>query len=97
MNGGEGWVAYVLNRVLFIKKFPSIMPDQAAPAEKNIEMYVNRKSYIELENQGVYQKLAPGDSLRYEVKWYARRLPAGLKVETGNQALVNYIRRVVRK
>jgi hypothetical protein len=97
MNGGEGWVAYVLNRVLFIKKFPAIMPDQAAPAEKNIEMYVNRKSYIELENQGVYQKLAPGDSLRYETKWYARRLPAGLKVGTGNQALVNYVRRVVRK
>lgn len=97
MDGGEGWVAYVRNRVLFIKKFPVIKSDQAAPGEKNVEIYVNKeKTYIELENQGVYQKLATGDSLLYKVTWYARRLPAGLKVEIGNQALLNYIRSVVK-
>jgi hypothetical protein len=98
MDGSEGWMAYVHNSVIFIKKFPVIKSDQTAPGEKNVELYVNKeKTYLELENQGAYEKLITGDSLLYEVKWYARRLPAGLKVEIGNQALLNYIRSVVKR
>jgi hypothetical protein len=98
MDGSsEGWVAYIRNKVVFIKKFPVVKHGLTAPGEKNIELYVNKENtYIELENQGAYQKLLPGDYLLYEVKWYARRLPAGLKVDKGNRALVNYIRDVVR-
>lgn len=97
MDGGEGWAAYVRNRVLFIKKFPVIESSQSAPAEKNLEVYVNKqKTYMELENQGVYQKLETGKSLLYEVKWYARRLPVGLNVEIGNKALIEYVRSVIK-
>lgn len=97
IDGSEGWVAYIRNKVIFIKKFPVIDPRQAAPGEKNIELYVNKENtYIELENQGAYRKLLTGNSLSYETKWYARRLPSGLKVETGNRALISYIRSVVR-
>lgn len=96
MDAGEGWVAYVRNRIVFIKKFPVIKSDQAAPGEKNVELYINRENtYMELENQGLYQKLAPGESLIYKVKWYARRLPAGLNAETGNRALISYVRSLV--
>lgn len=97
MEGGEGWVAYVRNRIIFIKKFPIIELGQSAPGEKNLEIYVNKeKTYMELENQGVFQKLSTGGSLSYEVKWFARRLPSGIKVEIGNKALLNYIRSVVK-
>jgi hypothetical protein len=96
MDGGEGWMAYVYNEVVFIKKVPVLRPGEAAPNEKNIELYVNRdKTYIELENQGSYQKLNSGEWLTYEVKWYARKLPAGIKAEAGNQALLDFVRRIV--
>jgi hypothetical protein len=95
MNG-EGWIAYVNNGMLFIKKFPIIKPDQAAPGEKNVEMYVNKeKSYIELENQGVYEKLLPNNSLIYQVKWYARKLPNGIIVQPDDTNLIHYIRTIV--
>ena len=61
-------------------------------------MYVDPdKTYVELENQGPYRKLQSGDSLTYEVRWYARLLPPGLKAEVGNQNLINYIRSVVKQ
>lgn len=41
MNGGEGWQAHVQNRILFIKEFPKIEPENAAPGEENVEIYVN--------------------------------------------------------
>lgn len=98
MEGSEGWLAYVRNRVLFIKEIPVIKSFEAAPGEKNVEVYVNKeKTYMELENQGIYQKLMAGDSLVYKVKWYARRLPDGIKVEVGNVALLDYVRSVIKK
>jgi hypothetical protein len=96
MNGGEGWLAYIKNSVLFIKKFPVIPPEKIAPNEGNVEIFVNKeKTYIELENQGEYQNLMPGESLFYDVKWYARNLPAGVKAEIGNESLIKYIRNIV--
>jgi hypothetical protein len=95
MEGGEGWIAYIKNSVIFIKKFPVIPLERIAPNESNVEIYVNKeKTYIELENQGEYLKLMPGESLFYEVKWYARRLPANVKAEVGNEALIRYIRNI---
>jgi Domain of unknown function (DUF4380) len=95
-HGAEGWTAYVRGATLFIKQYPVMPPGQAAPGEENVEMYVNpEKTYIELENQGPYQRLSPGSSLGYEVKWYARRLPAGLQAITGDKALTAYIRNFI--
>lgn len=97
MNGSEGWIAYVNNDMLFIKKFPVIKPDQAAPGEKNVEMYVNKgKTYIELENQGVYERLLPHNALTYKVKWYARKLPNGIKIEPGDIDIFKYVRSIVK-
>jgi hypothetical protein len=96
MEGGEGWIAYVKDRILFLKKIPVIAAERSAPNEKNIELYVNKdKTYIELENQGEYQNLLPGESLFYEVKWYARNLPAGIRTEPGDQVLISYIRSII--
>lgn len=98
MDGSEGWLAYARNGTLFIKKFPIIDPSEAAPGEKNVEIYANKeKTYLELENQGRYQILSPGNSLYYEVVWYARQLPPDLKLNPGNKALVDFVREVVGK
>jgi len=98
MNGSEGWIAYIYERAIFIKLFPVIEPSLSAPGEKNVEMYINRdNAYQELENQGAYQKLSPGQSLTYEVRWFAKQLPNGLKVDAGNPELPKFIRKIIRK
>ena len=44
---------------------------QRAPAEAEIQLYVNSgKTYLELESQGAYTELKPGESLSYTVRWY---------------------------
>lgn len=68
---GKGWLAYAADGLLMIKKFDDITPSQPAPDEAEIQVYVNQgKTYIELESQGEYRKLAPGESLTWTVDWY---------------------------
>jgi hypothetical protein len=97
-HGAEGWIAYCKDGFIFIKKFPVIAAAKTAPGEENVEVYVNKqKTYIELENQGAYQPLQPNQSLKYEVIWYGRRLPAGMEVSVGNEKLLEFVRRVISK
>jgi hypothetical protein len=82
--------------MIFIKCYPVMPPGQAAPGEENVEMYVNPdRTYIELENQGPYQRLSPGASLQYTTRWFARRLPAGLRPVTGDRALTAYVKHII--
>ena len=68
---GKGWLAYAANGLLMIKKFDDLTPSQPAPDEAEIQVYVNQgKTYIELESQGEYKTLAPGESLTWAVDWY---------------------------
>ena len=54
-----------------VKKFQDLTASQPAPDEAEIQVYVNRgKSYIELESQGAYTELKPGESLSWTVRWY---------------------------
>ena len=67
---GKGWLAYCANGLLMIKKFDDLDASQPAPEEAEIQVYVNRgKSYIELESQGAYTTLAPGQELTWTVRW----------------------------
>ena len=68
---GKGWLAYAANGLLMIKKFDDLTQSQPAPDEAEIQVYVNQgKTYIELESQGEYKTLAPGESLTWAVDWY---------------------------
>ena len=68
---GKGWLAYLNNGLLMVKKFQDLNTSQPAPEEAEIQVYVNRgKSYIELESQGAYTELKAGESLNWTVKWY---------------------------
>ena len=68
---GKGWLAYLNKGLLLIKRFEDLEPSQPAPEEAEIQVYVNRgKTYIELESQGAYTLLRPGESLHWTVRWY---------------------------
>ena len=68
---GHGWLAYCNNGLLLIKRFEDLTAEAPAPGEAEIQVYVNRgKSYIELESQGAYATLAPGQELSWTVRWY---------------------------
>ena len=68
---GKGWLAYCNDGLLLVKKFQDLKPSEPAPDEAEIQVYVNRgKTYIELESQGAYTTLAPGEQLSWTVKWY---------------------------
>ena len=70
---GKGWLAY-LNKekgLLLVKQFVDLVAGQPAPDEAEIQVYVNRgKTYIELESQGAYTTLQPGEELSWTVRWY---------------------------
>jgi len=91
----EGWLAYAINGLLFIKQFPDTKPENYSPQQGEVEIYINKdKSYIELENQGAYQSLKPGESLTYKETWFLAPIPETVKIEAGNQKLCILVRTI---
>lgn len=92
--GREGWLAHLLpGGLLLIKSFPEIAPGEQAPGHGSVELWGQDGGiYVELENHGRYQSLAPGESLAYQVRWFVERVPAGLDVEPGSAALLDFVR-----
>jgi len=95
-TANEGWVAYAFEGYLFIKQFLDIQPENYSPKQGEVEIYINKeKSYTELENQGAYRMLLPGESIEYIVNWYLVPIPETLKVEIGSQELVRFARKQI--
>ena len=70
---GKGWLSYEAKGLVFTKRFADLTPEQPAPGEAEIQVYVNQgKTYIEIENQGAYTALAPGEKLSWTVRWYLK-------------------------
>jgi hypothetical protein len=63
-----GWAAYLLEKVLFIKRFPvsdfRALPDMGS----NVETFV-WDAYLELETLGKLSWLNPGESVTFEESW----------------------------
>lgn len=88
---GQGWLAYANNGVMMLKTFDNITPAMPAPGEAEIQVYVNAGStYTELEAQGAYKELKPGESLRWTVKWYL--VPA--KASEPSKALAKQVKKL---
>ncbi len=93
-DGAQGWYAHVNSgRVLYIKKFTDTPLAKKAPdPEDEIGLYAeNKRAFAEMEVQGAYASIPANDSMTWEIKWLLRRLPADMKVEVGNKALVDYV------
>ena len=68
---GKGWLSFVDNGLKLTKRFPDLDPSQPAPDEAEIQVYVHQgDAYVELESQGAYTTLQPGESLDWTVRWY---------------------------
>lgn len=73
----KGWLAFANDGLLFVKQFPDIASSEAAPEEEEVEIYHNMgKTYTEIENQGAYATLQPGESTSWKVKWTLQSVDA---------------------
>jgi Domain of unknown function (DUF4380) len=90
-DGADGWLAYAVGDVLFIKKFTDVPPASFAPGEGNIEIYPG-SDYLELEVQGAYTHLAGGESMPWMVQWRAVAIPNTVAVVAGSASLLAFAR-----
>ena len=76
---GKGWLA-------------DLDKGQPAPDEAEIQVYVNRgKTYIELESQGAYATLQPGEELNWTVRWYLQPTDAS----EPSEALLQQVKKIL--
>ena len=68
---GKGWLNFRDKGLVLTQRFPDIAQDAAAPGEAEIQVYIDaRKSFVEIEAQGPYTELKPGEKLDWTVRWY---------------------------
>lgn len=92
-NASSGWLANAHDGYLLLKRFPAFTETQsAAPGEAEIEIYVHgdcAAAYIELEQQGPFEWIAPGASITWEVTWLLGELPADCDLSVGSDELID--------
>jgi len=94
---GQGWLAHAnKENYLFLKKFENIEAANAATGEAEIEVYTaDNHAYTELENQGAYVSVNAGDSIKWKVKWYVRKIESKNDIFTGSQKLISIAKRLI--
>ena len=91
---GKGWLAFADNGLLFVKKFQDLKEGEAAPAEAEIQAYANPgKTFVEIEEQGAYTTLQPGEELNWTVRWYLKPLKGD---PVPSKALLRQAKKLVR-
>lgn len=87
-SDGKGWLAYAHDGLLLVKQFADLDATQPAPGEAEIQVYVHQgKMYVEIESQGAYTELQPGESLDWTVRWYLIPSDGNISSETIAQIL----------
>ena len=85
-----GWIAYVLEKALFIKRFPvndfRLLPDMGS----NVEIYV-RDAYLELETLGKLTWLKPGELVTFEETWEVIPGDYSINAEGARKIVGNYL------
>lgn len=96
---GAGWMAHVdRNGLLLLETFRDIDPAEAAPDEAEIEIYADPAGkYMEIEHQGAYASIPPGDSAAWTTRWYLRRLPDGVERKAGDPRLMALVADLLRR
>jgi hypothetical protein len=94
---GQGWLAHAnKDNYLFLKKFENIEATSAATGEAEVEVYTaDNHSYTELENQGAYVSVNAGDSIKWKVKWYVRKIESANDIFRGSQKLIGLANRLI--
>ncbi|WP_231756845.1 DUF4380 domain-containing protein [Microbulbifer elongatus] len=96
-NGSEGWLAYVVDQLLYLKVYPPVAAADMATGEGDIELYLSGESpYLELEVQSAAHQLRQEEALSWTVNWLVVPVPEALAVHTGSPALLDFVRNQVR-
>ncbi|WP_295803998.1 hypothetical protein [uncultured Microbulbifer sp.] len=97
-NGREGWLAYAVDRMLYLKVYPPVAQQAVASGEGDIELYLSGElPFLELEVQSAAQPLETGEILQWSVEWLLLPIPAPVEVRQGSQSLVAFVRDQVRR
>lgn len=92
-HGGEGWLAWVSQGLLYIKRYEPMLRQEIAVGEGDIEIYVSDKlPYAELEVQSAAQSLKQGEQLQWQVSWLILPLPEHVAPVSGNPKLLGLVR-----
>ncbi len=91
-DGSQRWIAHLNGSFVLIKEYQTDIPVSSfAPEESEIEIY-SAAGYVEIEQQGAYEPLRPGESLSWSVEWSGIRLPWDVSGEAGSTGLVEHVR-----
>ena len=94
-DGLEGWVAVAdaETGLLFVKSFPDIDKKQFAPVEAEIELYSSPDGeYMEVEQQGAFQAIAPMTAVDWQVNWYLEAPGPQIDLNSYSDKLVDWVR-----
>ncbi len=96
-DGSGGWLAHIdNNRLIHIKKFEDAASNFPGNGEKEVEFWANDQMfYNEIEKHSEYTAVQINDSTKLSVKWFLRKLPENIKVNAGNQEIVQYVNSIV--
>ncbi len=89
---GKGWLTYVNKGLALTKRFDDLTPEQPAPDEGEIQIYVDQGGKIvEIESQGAYTELKPGEAVEWSVKWHLTPVdPQGRQAEFNHDFIFPY-------
>jgi hypothetical protein len=97
-DGDEGWLAHLDGDLLFVKVFPEVSRERQAPGEGEVEIYVDPAGeFVEVEQQGAYEEIAPGGELHWSCRWALERLELGQHLRPGDGALVERARALANR
>jgi hypothetical protein len=95
-DGTGGFIAHAHAGILFVKTFDDLGPELQAPGEGEVEVYGNNR-YVEVEVQGPYLALRPGESTVFSVRWLLRPIPTGVTLALGSADLLEFAERVASR
>lgn len=95
-DGSDGWLAYIIDSYLFLKRFDDVPVDRQFDNEGEIAIYVNPASaYVEIEAQGPKKIIQPGASMEWNMKWIIRKLPVEIKKDKQNDQVISFINKLI--
>lgn len=97
-DGRGGYLAHVTAadtagpRLLFLKLFRDTPPAEQAPGEGEVEIFANEDGrYVEIEVQGAYESIPPGERRTFRVRWVVREIPPSVEVGIGSETLRAFV------
>ncbi|MCR6651611.1 MAG: hypothetical protein NVV73_09020 [Cellvibrionaceae bacterium] len=87
------------NGLLLVKQFDPVAAELTAPGEAEVEIYGHGDkyhTYIEVEQQGVYSVIPPGDEIEWQVIWHLTEW-SDESVKPGSSKLVNQVKALLNR